>query len=176
MPFHNNGKGILIEMHSREKVYIPEPIFGDLLSSSNYVENEKKLAGSCNGYSAKLANVYSLEFVLETADKNTQQKYKQTWTDNMSACGKAKITKNSRGEEHTRVTSKPDFKWFKMEKIGDDMVSLLWKRVYDMAGTVKGVKVYLNDEKLKIKGFKQYVELYLSSVLAEVAENSGGTA
>jgi DNA topoisomerase-2 len=29
------------------------------------------------------------------------------------------------------------------------------KRVYDMAGTVKDIKVYLNDERLKVKGFKQ---------------------
>ncbi|KAL0063257.1 DNA topoisomerase 2 [Marasmius tenuissimus] len=173
---YNNGKGIPIEMHSREKVYIPELIFGHLLSSSNYDDNEKKLVGGRNGYGAKLTNIYSLEFALETADKNTQQKYKQTWTENMNVCGKAKITKNSRGEEYTRVTFKPDFKRFGMEKIDDDTVSLLRKRVYDMAGTIKDVKVYLNDEKLKIKGFKQYVEMYLNSVSAEAAENSGGAA
>ena len=56
------------------------------------------------------------------------------------------------------------------------MVALLKKRVYDMAGTVANVKVYLNDERLKIKNFKQYVDMYVNSLAAEAEENSGGAA
>ncbi|KAF8060944.1 DNA topoisomerase II [Lyophyllum atratum] len=173
---YNNGRGIPIEMHSTEKMYIPELIFGHLLSSSNYDDDEKKLTGGRNGYGAKLANIYSHEFTVETADKNTQQKYKQTWTNNMSVCGKPKITKNARGEEWTRVTFRPDLKRFGMDSIDEDTASLLRKRVFDMAGTVKDVKVFLNDERLKIKNFKQYVEMYLQSAQAEAEEKSGGAA
>jgi DNA topoisomerase-2 len=173
---YNNGRGIPIEMHSREKMYIPELIFGHLLSSSNYDDDEKKLTGGRNGYGAKLANIYSHEFTVETADKNTQQKYKQTWTNNMSVCGKSKITKNARGEEYTRVTFRPDLKRFGMDSIDEDTAGLLRKRVYDIAGTVRDVKVFLNDERLKIKNFKQYVDMYLQSVQAEAAESSGGAS
>lgn len=42
-----------------------------------------------------------------------------------------------------------------MTNIDDDTYSLLTKRVYDMAGTVKGIKVHLNDERIKITNFKQ---------------------
>ncbi|KAI9452414.1 DNA topoisomerase [Lactarius psammicola] len=173
---YNNGRGIPIEIHSKEKIYIPELIFGHLLSSSNYDDDEKKLTGGRNGYGAKLANIYSIEFTIDTADRNSSQKYKQTWTGNMGKCGKAKITKNSRGEEYTRVTFTPDLKRFGMTSIDPDTVSLLKKRVYDMAGTTKDVKVYLNDERLKVKGFKQYIELYLNSAAETAAENSGGAA
>ncbi len=38
----NNGKGIPIVIHAKEKVYVPELIFGHLLTSSNYDDNEKK--------------------------------------------------------------------------------------------------------------------------------------
>ncbi|KAI9451533.1 DNA topoisomerase [Russula earlei] len=173
---YNNGRGIPIEIHSKEKMYIPELIFGHLLSSSNYDDDEKKLTGGRNGYGAKLANIYSTEFIIDTADKGTSQKYKQTWTNNMGKCAKAKITKNSKGEEYTRVTFTPDLERFGMTSIDPDTVSLLKKRVYDMAGTIKDVKVYLNDERLKIKGFKQYIELYLNSAAETAAENSGGAA
>ncbi|KAI6133866.1 DNA topoisomerase II [Pisolithus croceorrhizus] len=173
---YNNGRGIPIEMHSKEKMYIPELIFGHLLSSSNYDDDEKKLTGGRNGYGAKLANIYSLEFTVDTADKNTGLKYKQTWTNNMNKCGTAKITKNGKGEEYTRVTFKPDLKRFGMDRIDEDTVSLLKRRVYDLSGTVKNVKVFLNDERLKIKNFKQYVELYLSSAAAEATAASGGAA
>lgn len=172
----NNGRGIPIEIHSREKIYIPELIFGHLLASSNYDDEEKRLTGGRNGYGAKLANIYSHEFTVETADKNTQQKYKQTWTNNMSNCGKAKITKSSKNEEFTRITFRPDLKRFGMDEIDEDIAGLLHKRVYDMAGTVRNVNVYLNDELLKIKNFKQYVEMYVNSVKAEAAEASGGAA
>lgn len=173
---YNNGRGIPIEIHSTEKIYIPELIFGHLLSSSNYDDDEKKLTGGRNGYGAKLANIYSHEFTVDTADRNTQQKYKQTWSENMGKVGKAKITKNSKGEEYTRITFRPDLRRFGMDKIDDDTVALLKKRVYDLAGIVKDVKVYLNDERLKIKGFKSYVDMYLSSVAAEATEASGGAA
>ncbi|RPD70799.1 type II DNA topoisomerase [Lentinus tigrinus ALCF2SS1-7] len=173
---YNNGKGIPIEMHSKEKIYIPELIFGHLLSSSNYDDDEKKLTGGRNGYGAKLANIYSTEFTIDTADKASGQKYVQTWTDNMSKMGKAKILKNGRGEEYTRVTFKPDLKRFGMDSIDEDTVSLLKKRVHDLAGTVKDVKVFLNDERLKIKNFKQYVELFLNSAAESAAEASGGAA
>lgn len=173
---YNSGRGIPIEVHSREKMHIPEMIFGHLLTGSNYDDDEKKLTGGRNGFGAKLANIYSLEFTIETAHKESQQKYKQTWTNNMSVCGKAKITKNARGEEWTRVTFKPDLKRFGMDSIDEDIAGLLRKRVYDLAGTVRDVKVFLNDERLKIKNFKQYVEMYLDSARAEAEDISGGAA
>ncbi|KAF8139757.1 DNA topoisomerase II [Boletus edulis] len=166
---YNNGRGIPIEIHSKEKIYIPELIFGHLMAGSNYDDTEKRLVGGRNGYGAKLANIYSHEFTIETADKNSGQKYKQTWTNNMGKCGAAKITKNGKGEG-------PDLKLFGMECIDDDTLSLLKRRVYDLAGTVRDVKVYLNDERLKVKNFKQYVEMYLESAAAEAAANSGGAA
>ncbi|KAJ7585672.1 DNA topoisomerase II [Mycena floridula] len=173
---YNNGRGIPIEIHSKENCYIPELIFGHLLSGSNYDDDEKKLTGGRNGFGAKLANIYSHEFTIETADKSTGQKYKQTWTGNMGTCGKPKITKNGKGEEWTRVTFRPDLKRFGMETIDEDTAGLLRKRVYDMAGVVKDIKVFLNDERLKVKNFKSYVEMYLDSAATDAMKNSDGAA
>ncbi|MEW5319559.1 MAG: hypothetical protein WDW38_010704 [Sanguina aurantia] len=39
----NNGDGIPVEMHKDENVYVPELIFGHLLTSSNYNDDEKKI-------------------------------------------------------------------------------------------------------------------------------------
>ena len=159
----NNGHGIPVEKHDKEQVYIPELIFGHLLTSSNYDDNEAKVTGGRNGYGAKLANIYSTEFTVETADSKNQAKYKQTFTKNMHNIGKPKITKHTKGGEYTCITFKPDLALFGMESIDDHMEALMLKRVYDMAGTVN-VKVYLNGEQLKIKNFKQYVEMYVSAI------------
>ncbi len=42
----NNGDGVPVEIHKDEGVYVPELIFGHLLTSSNYNDLEKKVRGS----------------------------------------------------------------------------------------------------------------------------------
>jgi DNA topoisomerase-2 len=138
-------------------------IFGHLLTSSNYDDNEKKVVGGRNGYGAKLCNIFSTEFTVETADKTSEKKYTQSWSKNMSIVGKAKIVSNKVGKEHTIITFKPDLKRFGMESLDADFEAVVKRRVYDLAGCVKGVKVDLNGERIKIKNFKQYVDMYISS-------------
>ncbi|EOR01319.1 DNA topoisomerase 2 [Wallemia ichthyophaga EXF-994] len=168
----NNGKGIPVEIHSKEKIFIPELIFGSLLTSSNYDDDDKKLTGGRNGFGAKLTNIYSTEFTVETADSESGKKFKQTFRKNMSDRESPKITSNSRGEEYTRITFKPDLARFGMDKISDDMCALMTKRVYDMAGCLPGVKVYLNGTRLPIRNFKQYVEMYVASSQGNEGEAS----
>ncbi|GBB91406.1 hypothetical protein RclHR1_01870001 [Rhizophagus clarus] len=160
---YNNGRGIPVEIHKEENVYVPELIFGHLLTSSNYNDNEKKVTGGRNGYGAKLTNIFSKEFIIETADSSAGKKYSQIFRDNMSVKEYPKISSYSKKEEYTRITFKPDFQKFNMSnKFDDDIVALLKKRVYDLAGCVKNVKVFLNGERLKIKNFKEYALMYLS--------------
>ncbi|KAL2127456.1 hypothetical protein VTI74DRAFT_10696 [Chaetomium olivicolor] len=162
----NNGRGIPVVMHEKEKCYIPELIFGHLLTGSNYDDNEKKTVGGRNGYGAKLTNIFSRRFTLECQDSSNGKRYKQTWTDNMSKMDKAKITA-SKSSDFVKVIFLPDYKRFGMENgIDDDLEALLYRRVYDMAGTVSGVKVWLNGEHLKIN-FKTYCELYAKAIALE---------
>ena len=48
-----------------------------------------------------------------------------------------------------------------MDSFDKDIVALMTKRVYDIAGCSPSLKVSLNGEKLKIKDFKAYCEMYL---------------
>ncbi|KAI2622244.1 type II DNA topoisomerase [Hypomontagnella submonticulosa] len=168
----NNGKGIPVEIHDKEKVYIPEMVFGHLLAGSNFDDNEKKTVGGRNGYGAKLCNVFSTEFILECQDSKNGKRYKQTWRDNMSKMEKAKIT-SSKSNDFVRVSFKPDWAKFNMpDGIDDDLESLLYRRVYDMAGTVRGVKVYLNDTVIKLD-FKKYCEMYAKAIARERGAEEG---
>jgi len=168
----NDGRGIPVEVHETEGIWIPELIFGQLLTSSNYDDDEAKVTGGRNGYGAKLANIYSTEFIVETADSRTGKKYKQVFNDNMSKKGKPKITDNKKDEDWTEITFTPDLKRFNMEEFDKDTVSLLQKRVYDMAGITKGVKVFLNGKKLAVRNFKAFVEMYANGV-NEIASTGG---
>ncbi|XP_073285631.1 DNA topoisomerase 2-like [Primulina huaijiensis] len=161
---YNNGDGVPVEIHQEEGVYVPELIFGHLLTSSNYDDNEKKTTGGRNGYGAKLTNIFSNEFVIETADGKRQKKYKQVFSDNMGKKSEPVITKCKSSENWTKVSFKPDLAKFSMTYLEEDVVALMKKRVIDVAGCLgKTVKVELNGQQFNFKSFSSYCELYLKS-------------
>lgn len=157
---YNNGKGIPIVEHKDEKMFVPTMIFGHLLTSSNFNDEEEKVTGGRNGYGAKLCNVFSTKFTVETACKQYKKEFKQAWADNMSKASDPKIKEHS-GEDFTRITFRPDLAKFNMQTLDPDTVALLSRRAYDVAASAPGVKVYLNGKRIPIKSFKDYVDLFL---------------
>lgn len=163
----NNGDGIDIAEHPKEKkngkpIYIPQLIFGELLTSTNYNKNEKKVVGGKNGYGAKLTNIFSKSFKLETIDSLRKKKYTQLFRGNMKVISKPKISDYS-GKPYTKITWIADFKRFGIENYSEDMINLMIRRVYDIAGiTDKSVSVYLNKKKLSVKNFSDYSKMYLN--------------
>merc|ERR1719478_1757822 len=99
----NNGKGVPVQIHKEHKCYVPEMIFGQLLTSDNYDDNEKKVTGGRNGYGAKLTNVFSKKFIVETADRTVKKKFKQVFRNNMTQKGQPEVTDYT-GQEFTRIT------------------------------------------------------------------------
>ena len=127
---YNDGNGIPVEMHKEEGVYVPELIFGHLLTSSNYDDGEKKVTGGRNGYGAKLANIFSSEFVIETCDGARELRYRQVFRNNMSEKSAPVVTKCKKTDNWTCITFKPDLAKFNMETLEEDTVALMCKRTY----------------------------------------------
>ena len=153
-----NDSGIPIEIHPDYKIYIPELIFGNLLTSSNYDDTEKRTTGGLNGLGAKLTAIFSKTFTIETAKDG--KKYTQTFKDNLSVIEPPKLEKSTK--EYTKITFVPDYARFGVEKLTNDTQEVLYKRVYDIcAVTPKRVNVYLNDKKLGFKDFSEYISLYI---------------
>ncbi|CAM9243193.1 unnamed protein product, partial [Phaeothamnion confervicola] len=160
----NNGRGIPIAIHSEHKCYVPELIFGNLLTGSNFDDMEKKTTGGRNGYGAKLANIFSTEFTVETADGSASQRYTQTFRNNMQEKDEPLIEEYD-GEDFTRVTFRPDWARFHMAGLDASTAALLGKRVYDMAacmGMAGGprVRVTLNRRRLPVKSFRDYLGMF----------------
>eukprot|EP01132_Coremiostelium_polycephalum_P007836 gene7836-9650_t len=156
----NDGAGIPIEMHKEHKIYIPELIFGNLLTSSHYDDSERRLTGGRNGFGAKLANIFSTKFIVECADSERRKLYKQTFTNNMRNKEEPKITSYSKVSDYTCITFFPELSRFGMTHFDEDLIALLNKRVYDVAGCNPSIKVYLNGTELGIKSFEKYISLY----------------
>jgi len=158
---YNNGKGVDVAMHKEHNVYVPEMIFGQLLTSANYDTQKKKTTGGKNGIGGKACCIFSESFTVETVDAERGKKYIQTFSKNMSEKTKPKIT-STKIKPYTKITFKPDLAKFGLKKLDDNMVALMRKRVYDCSAcTDRTVGVYLDGKKIATKSFEDYVNLYI---------------
>ena len=150
----NDGEGIDVVEHAEYKVWVPQLIFGELLTSTNYDKDEKKLVGGKNGYGVKLANIFGKRLTVETVDAVRGKKYIQTWEDNMTKVLPPKISA-SKVKPYVSVSWTPDFGRFGMTEVTPELVSVFRRRASDLAMTVgKDVKVHWKHgeaEKLTIK-------------------------
>jgi DNA topoisomerase-2 len=159
----NDGDGIPVVEHPEKKIMIPELIFGQLLTSSNYDKTKKKTWGGKNGYGSKVCNIYSTMFEVETVDHRRGKKFKQVWRNNMSEPEKkAKVT-DCKGKAYTKITFLPEYSRFGMpDGLKGDVIDIIRKRAYDIAGcSPRDVGVYFNGNKLQVKDFSEYVEKYI---------------
>jgi len=159
----NDGNGIEIVKHSEYQLWIPELIFGELLTSSNYNDDIIRNVGGVNGLGIKLANIFSKEFTIETVDHNTKKIYKQTFKENLTIKESPEI-KSCYKKPYTKITFLPDYEKFGLKELTDDMYDLFKRRVYDVSAcTDTSVNVYLNDMKIPVKDFEKYVDLFLDT-------------
>lgn len=77
----NFGLPIPIEIHPTERIYNPQLIFGNMLTSQNY-EVDRHGIGT-NGIGAKATNIFSKRFMVIIHDAIRHVKYTQIWTNNM---------------------------------------------------------------------------------------------
>lgn len=157
----NDGSGVEVVMHPEHDMYVPELIFGHLLSGSSYNDEEDRTTAGMNGLGCKLTSIFSSSFLLETVDADRKLQYKQLWSNNMSERTDPIISGCAK-KSYTSVTFQPDYPRFKMSGLTDDMYDLMMKRSYDAcAMTDSNVNVWLNGLKLEFKTFQSYVDLFL---------------
>ncbi len=157
----NDGEPIDVEKNP-ENGWIPQMIFGELLTSSNYDMEEKKLVGGKNGYGVKLVNIFAKKFELTIIDTKRQLKYTQTFENNMSKISDP-IVKPTKSKALVRIVWTPDFAKFGWkDSIPQPILDVVQRRVYDLAMTVgKDVRVTWNDAHVKFRDLSTYVSWYL---------------
>ena len=171
----NDGNGIDVAQHPEHKMWIPEMIFGHLRTSTNYDKTEKKIVGGKNGFGFKLVLIWSIYGSVETVDHIRGLKYKQEFKNNLEEICKPSISK-CKNKPYTKITFKPDYSRLGITNLTPDIISLLKKRIYDVAAiTDKNIKVKYNNNLIPIKNFQQYIDMYIGdkAVSLRVYEDSG---
>jgi DNA topoisomerase-2 len=155
--------GIPVVIHKEHDQYVPEVIFGNLMSGSNYDDSDERTVAGLNGLGAKLTNVFSTEFTISTCDGKNH--FIQTFSNNMRDRGNPIIKKSKLN--HTEIKYKPDLSQFGIDKIDDDHFKMIEKRVYDLAGTNPEIKFTFNGNNINFKSFEDYVKLYVKDYFFE---------
>ena len=157
----NDGEIIPIEEND-EDCYNHSLIFGQLLTSSNYDDEEDRynISGR-NGLGVKLTNIFSTYFQVKGLDPRNKLKFSQEWTQNMTLPLEPMVEDAKTSKGYTEVSWIPDFKKLKMKGYTQDIIDLYCRYVVD-AAMLTGVKVYFNDVIIPVKNLKDYSLLYSS--------------
>ena len=160
----NNGEGLDVIKHKDFGIYVPQVVFGELLTSVNYDNTEERKTGGKNGYGAKIVNIFSTEFRVETVDSFRGLHYSQTFRKNMTIC-EPPVIKPWTKAPYTRITYLPDFARFGItDHTAIDDWKLLTRRAYDAAGcSDPEVGIWLNDKRIPVKTFEDYMNLYIGA-------------
>lgn len=166
----NDGLTIPVQIDPETGLYNPELVFGRLLTSSNYDDDEERMTSGRNGLGAKATAVFSKEFNVKLFDIDSGHQYVQTWRNNMADKEKYKITSPKTKNSYTQITFTPDYERFGVAGLSNDMRELFYKNIIDTA-MITGVLVYYNDEKVPVKSLKDYALLYEDSDLLTISTN-----
>ena len=151
----NYGVCVPIKKHEKERIWIPELIFGHLLTSSNYNDEEQRVTGGRNGYGAKLTNVFSSKFWIVISDG--KKVYRQTWHDNMSRCEPPIIEAKSE-DVYVSVGFVPDWPRFggmcDFQKVAE-------KRTWDAAMWCSKCQVSFNGQILKVNSLEDFAKQHI---------------
>ena len=158
----DNG-GIPVVKHTEHNEWIPEMIFSNLKSGSNFDDTEERSWSGTNGVGSTLTNIYSSEFTISTCDGKNH--FYQTYKNNMRDRVDATIKKSK--VAHTEITFKPDFEKFGLDGIDEDHFKMIQKRIYDLAACNTHLKIYFNNNLVDLNSFEDYIKLYTTEYFYE---------
>lgn len=135
-------------------MYIPELIFANYMTSSNYDDSEQRKVSGTHGYGVKLSSSFSSKSIIEIVNKGKY--YKQVFEKNLFKINAPSIKEvGSDSKEYVKITLYPDYARFGYnDGMSDDMYKVFKQRVYESSATTnKNLSVHLNKTKVPFKDF-----------------------
>lgn len=156
----NGGATIPIEMSAEEPdKYIPDIIFGQLRSSSNYDANVIRMGCGKNGFGSKLVNIFSKHFVVQIADPKNKVKYTGVWKENMEEGPNRKIEMYSENDAYVQVSWLLDFERFGITEYPDEAFLLFARNLADFSLTCK-IPVSFNERVMNFSNIQDYARMF----------------
>lgn len=163
----DNGRGIPVKKHSETGQYVPEMIFTNLRSGSNFSDDQDQSLIGTNGVGSTICAILSEYFIVETSDGS--KAFKQEYRNGLREKSDPKIHSSTR--KYTKITFCPDYEYFKMtDGLDEQHIKMITKMVYDAAANNPAVNFTLNDSVIKINSFEDYVRMYNDEYVYEESD------
>ena len=91
-------------------MYIPELIFGNLLTSSSYDDKKIRVSAGMHGLGAKLTAIFSKQFIVEVGDPKSKKKYRQIFSNSLSKKSPPRISSYNKTEGFVKIKYIPHAK------------------------------------------------------------------
>jgi len=157
----NDGIGLDVVIHPEEQIYVPELIFGHLLTSTSFDDETVRTTGGIHGLGAKLTAIFSTQFKIDIGDPVNRKRFRQVYRRNLSERSKPIVDDYKPTKGYVRIAYKPDMKYFKIDRFDEDMIALMRRRVFDIAAITRdGVRVFIDGERVFVKTLENYVAMY----------------
>lgn len=140
---------------------IPELIFGQLRSSTNYDAGTLRLGAGRNGLGSKLTNIFSKVFMVTIGDNKNKRLYKGMWQNNMSEGPFSEITEYTESEGFVEVCWNLDFERFGLTSYSNEAVALFARYAADFSLTCK-VPITFNGISLDYRNIRDYATLHFT--------------
>lgn len=169
----DNG-GIPVVKHKDAGIYIPEFIFSQLRTSSNFDDSEDRDVIGTNGLGSKICNIFSTFFSIYTADK--KHSYYRSWKNNMREMNDDLQVKTTK-DHFTESTFDVDFSRFECgNEFSEDFINIIEKRCIDAAAANIGLTVHfkytngneiVRESEWHFRTFDEYIDLFSDYVDTE---------
>ncbi len=156
----NGGLTIPVETSKADPTkLVPDLIFGQLRSSSNYDTKVIRMGCGRNGFGAKLTNIFSLMFVVKIGDNINKRLYTGTWQKNMSEGPVSSVEAYNESEGFVEISWHLDFARFGLEQYPDEAFALFARYCADFSLTCK-IPVSFNGIQMDFRNIRDYAALY----------------
>lgn len=146
-------------MPGSTNTYVPESIFGELLTSSNYDQGKDKSVSGRNGYGAKITNVFSKYFsiMIYNPDPLYKKQYFQSWSDNMGIRNEPIIQDYYETVSQVQVQFTLDFPRFGYDKYPQEVFFLYMTLAANISFTCK-IPIIFNGVKLNFSDICEFAK------------------
>lgn len=159
--------GIEVVKHKEYNEWIPEVIFSNMKSGSNFSDDENRTWAGTNGVGSSIVNIFSTKFIVSTCDGKNH--FQQVYSNNMRERTQPVIKKSNKN--HTEITYTTDFERFGLNGIDENHFKMIEKRVYELAACNTDLKIYFNGKLIQFKSFEDYVKLYVKDYFFETTKD-----
>jgi DNA topoisomerase-2 len=155
----NYGCPIPVVKHEKEGKWVPEMIFSDFLSSSNYNPKKVRSGIGLNGLGIKLVSVFSKAFTVDLDDHVNRLSYTQTFRDNLLNID-APIIKPFKGaSSRVEIKYTLDFGYFSLNGYTEDDKDLFARFAMDYSLSCS-VATRFNDLSFPVQTLSSMASLY----------------